>query len=80
MHVTDVATDERAATDYDNLVEGGYNWGLAILRCKDGDELRMRYVAGETEFDGAPAFMAVGWLEPGRAARPDEEGRTAKLS
>jgi len=63
MKVTDVATQPTAGIDYRRMVEAGWLVGIARLRCKDGAEVTMRYRAGETEVNGSPAYVAVGWLE-----------------
>jgi PAS domain S-box-containing protein len=63
MRVTDVAIEPRAGGDYQRMVEAGWLVGVSRLRCKDGSEVVLRYRAGETEVDGQPAYVSVGWLE-----------------
>ena len=63
LRVTDVAVEPRAGREYQRMVEAGWLVGIARLRCRDGGEVSMRYRAGETEVDGRPAYVAVGWIE-----------------
>ena len=63
MHVTDVAVGPTAGRDYRRMVESGWLVGLERLRCKDGAEVTLRYRAGETEVDGRPVYVSVGWVE-----------------
>src|SRR4051794_25707580 len=61
MRVTDVATYDTAAADYEGMIEAGYGVGVARLRCKDGSVIAMRYVAGEADVGGETLYVAVGW-------------------
>ena len=63
LRVTDIAIELKAASDYSRLVEAGWLGGVSVLRAKDGAEILMRYRAAETEVDGKPAYVAVGWIE-----------------
>jgi PAS domain S-box-containing protein len=60
MRVSDVATYAEAPQEYSELVESAYRRGVSRLRCKDGEELLLEYVAGELEIDGRPAYVSVG--------------------
>ena len=60
MRVSDVATYAEAPQEYSELVEAAYRRGLSRLRCKDGEELLLDYVAGELEVDGATVYVSVG--------------------
>jgi PAS domain S-box-containing protein len=60
MRVSDVATYAEAPREYSELVEAAYRRGLSRLRCKDGEDLLLDYVAGELEVDGATIYVSVG--------------------
>jgi PAS domain S-box-containing protein len=63
MQVTDIAIEPRSGDDYRRMVEAGWLAGISRLRCKDGEEVTMRYRAGETEIDGRSAYVAIGWVD-----------------
>lgn len=63
MRVPDVATYDEAPREYSALIETAYQQGVSRLRCKDGEELVLSYVAGELELDGEPLYVAVGYAE-----------------
>ncbi len=60
MLVTDVATNEQASHEYSTMVSAAYLRGVTRIRCKDGEELLLDYVAGEVEIDGAWLYVSVG--------------------
>jgi PAS domain S-box-containing protein len=62
LRVTDIATEDRSAGDYQRMIEAGWLSGRSWLRCKDGTELAFQYRAGETEVDGKATYVAVGWI------------------
>ncbi len=63
MRVTDVAFESRALGDYRRMIESGWLVGVSRLRCRDGSEVTLRYRAGETEVQGKPVYVSVGWVE-----------------
>lgn len=60
MRVPDIAAYEEAPQEYSELVESAYRRGVSRLRCRDGEQLLLDYVAGELEIDGQPVFVSVG--------------------
>ncbi len=60
MHVSDIATYDEAPQEYSELVESAYRRGVSRLRCKDGEELLLNYVAGELEIEGETVYVSVG--------------------
>jgi PAS domain S-box-containing protein len=63
MRVPDVATYAEAPQEYSTLVATAYLRGVSALRCKDGEELALNYVAGELEVDGQRLYVSVGYAE-----------------
>ena len=63
MKVPDVASYAEAPEEYATMMSAAYLSGVSRLRCKDGEELILRYVAGEVDFDGVPAFVSIGVAE-----------------
>ena len=63
MKVSDVASYAEAPEEYATMMSAAYLSGVSRLRCKDGEELILRYVAGEVDFDGVPAFVSIGVAE-----------------
>jgi PAS domain S-box-containing protein len=63
MRVTDIATYEEARDEYAEMVDVAYRRGLSRIRCKDGEEVLLSYVAGATTIDGAKLYVSVGHLE-----------------
>jgi PAS domain S-box-containing protein len=66
MRITDVATYAEAPHEYRSMMNSAYLQGASRIRCKDGEELTLRYVAGEVEVKGERFFVSVG--EPEFAA------------
>jgi two-component system sensor histidine kinase/response regulator len=67
MCVADVATQAEAPEEYSTLVATAYLRGVSRVRCKDGEELALSYVAGEVEIDGETAYVSVGQIEFSRS-------------
>jgi two-component system sensor histidine kinase/response regulator len=63
MRVTDIATQAEAPGQYSTLMATAYLCGVSRVRCKDGEELALSYVAGEVEIDGETAYVSVGQVE-----------------
>jgi PAS domain S-box-containing protein len=63
MHVSDVATYDEAPREYQAMMQTAYLQGVSRLRCKDGEELLLSYVAGELELDGETLYVSVGYAE-----------------
>jgi PAS domain-containing protein len=63
MRVTDIASQSEAPEEYSTLMATAYLRGVSRLRCKDGEELSLRYVAGEVDIDGEAAYVSVGYVE-----------------
>jgi PAS domain S-box-containing protein len=68
MRVTDIATYDEAPKEYSSMVSTAYLRGTSRIRCKDGEEVVLRYVAGEVTVGGAPLYVSVG-----SPLFPDEE-------
>jgi len=66
LRVTDVAVNEDAAADYDDMVRSGRMSGRSLLRAKDGRELPVRFRASGTTVGGLELFVGICW--------PEEEG------
>jgi PAS domain S-box-containing protein len=60
MRVSDVATYDEAPQEYSTMVASAYLRGSSRIRCKDGEELALRYVAGEVELDGRTLYVSIG--------------------
>jgi PAS domain S-box-containing protein len=63
MRVPDIATYEEAPQEYAALRAAAYLQGVSRLRCKDGEELLLHYVAGEAVLDGESLYVSVGRIE-----------------
>src|SRR5690242_20421947 len=63
LHVSDVATYDEAPTEYTQMIEQAYMRGTSRLRCKDGEEVVLDYVAGEVEIDGERLYVSFGRAE-----------------
>jgi PAS domain S-box-containing protein len=63
LRVADIATSEEAPHEYSQMVQQAYMQGRSRLRCKDGDEVWLEYVAGEVEVDGRPLYVSIGRAE-----------------
>jgi PAS domain S-box-containing protein len=63
MRVTDIATQAEAPNEYSTLMATAYLRGVSRVRCKDGEELTLRYVAGEVDIGGETAYVSVGEVE-----------------
>src|SRR5919206_4340 len=66
MRVPEIATYAESPEEYSALMAHAYLRGVSRLRCKDGEELTLTYVAGEIELDGEPLYVSVGQAGPGR--------------
>ena len=60
LRVSDVATYDEAPQEYSQMKEHAYLRGRSKLRCKDGEELWLEYVAGEVEVGGERMYVSVG--------------------
>lgn len=65
LRVSDIATYEEAPSEYSQMIEQAHMQGRSRLRCKDGEEVWLDYVAGEVEVDGARLYVSVGRAEFG---------------
>ena len=63
MHVPEIANYAEAPEEYSALMAHAYLRGVSRLRCKDGEELTLTYVAGEIEVDGELLYISVGQAE-----------------
>ena len=63
LRVPDIATYEEAPSEYSTMMDLAYLEGVSRLRTKEGEEVILRYVAGEFDIDGAPLFVSVGKAE-----------------
>ena len=63
LSVSDVATYDEAPREYSQMVEQAYMRGRSRLRCKDGEQLWLEYVAGEVDVDGRRLYVSVGRAE-----------------
>ncbi|HUP32319.1 MAG TPA: PAS domain-containing protein [Gaiellaceae bacterium] len=66
LSVTDVAVDENAAADYDELLRGRRGTGRSVLRTKDGRDVPVSFRASSTTVGGLELFVGICW--------PDGEG------
>lgn len=65
MRVSDIATYEEAPAEFTSMVESAYLRGVSRLRCKDGEEILLTYVAGEVTIEGRSLYVSVGRAEFG---------------
>jgi PAS domain S-box-containing protein len=63
MRIPEVATYDQAPREFATMKETAYLEGTSRLRCKDGEELLLSYVAGEVEVDGETLYVSVGYAE-----------------
>ena len=63
MHVPDIATSEEASAEYAQMIDSAYRRGVSRIRCKDGEELLLHYVAGSFTVDGEMLFVSIGQVE-----------------
>lgn len=61
LRVTDVAVNEDAAHDYDEMRRRKRHDGATMLRHKDGSELPMQFRASETTVGGMPLYIGICW-------------------
>ena len=61
LSVTDVAVNDGAQDDYDEMVQAGKKTGLTILRHKDGQEVTMHFRAGKTVVGGMSLWVGLCW-------------------
>src|SRR5687768_11389000 len=52
LHVSDVAVNDGAADEYDEMRRLGEHSGLAVLRHRDGTEIPMNFRASQTSIGG----------------------------
>ena len=60
MRVGDIASYPSAPQEFDAMKESAYLRGVSRIRCKDGEEMALRYVAGEVEIGGETLYVSVG--------------------
>jgi PAS domain S-box-containing protein len=63
MRVSDVATYDHAPEEYSTMMALAYLRGTSRVRCKDGEEVMLRYVAGEVVIDGRALYVSIGTPE-----------------
>lgn len=63
MRVPDVARYADAPQEYGTMVSSAYLRGVSRIRCKDGEELVLRYVAGAVDFDDERLYVSVGHVD-----------------
>jgi PAS domain S-box-containing protein len=63
MRVTDVAREESAPDDYQEMMRKRWRVGTAILTRKDGSQVRFSYRASNTTIAQMDFFVSVGFLE-----------------
>jgi PAS domain S-box-containing protein len=63
MRVTDVARDASAPDEYAEMIAQSARNGAAILTCRDGSEVVLRYQAAATTVAGLPFYVAVGFVD-----------------
>ena len=61
LRVRDVAGNEEAAADFEQMKRDGIHTGVTVLRCKDGSDLTMHFRAGETTVGGMQLYIGVCW-------------------
>jgi hypothetical protein len=42
------------------MIVSAYLSGTSRIRCKDGEEIALRYVAGEVDHDGRTLYVSIG--------------------
>ena len=60
MHVSDIATYDEAPAEYETMKASAYLRGTSRIRAKDGEELALRYVAGEVGAGDRSLYVSVG--------------------
>jgi len=60
MRVQDIASYPSAPREFETMKEAAYLRGVSRIRCKDGEEVALHYVAGEVEVDGETLYVSVG--------------------
>jgi PAS domain S-box-containing protein len=63
MRVSDIATYDEAPREYAAMMKTAYLRGVSTLRCKDGEELVLSYIAGELELEGETLYVSIGYAE-----------------
>ncbi|HSO01670.1 MAG TPA: PAS domain-containing protein [Gaiellaceae bacterium] len=61
LTVTDVAVNEEAAADYEQMIRRGRETGQALLRAKDGRDVPVRFRASSTTVGGLELFVGICW-------------------
>jgi PAS domain S-box-containing protein len=61
LRVTDVAVNQGAVEDFDEMQRRGSHTGLTTLRRKDGKELPMHFRASATKVGGMALWVGVCW-------------------
>src|SRR5689334_3969926 len=60
MRVPDIATSAEAPDEYAAMRAAAYLQGLSTIRCKDGDDIALHYVAGEVDIEGEKLYISIG--------------------
>jgi len=63
MRVSDLAAYDEAPEEYSTMMALAYLRGTSRLRCRDGEEVMLRYVAGEVGIDGRALYVSIGTPE-----------------
>ena len=63
LHVTQVAVNDGASQDFDEMVRKGSHTGRAVLRHKDGRDLPVNFRGSETTAGGMQLYVGVCWPE-----------------
>jgi PAS domain S-box-containing protein len=63
LRVTDVAREQTAPQEYDELLARGSRDGMAILTRKDGSTFTLRYRATKTTVARLHLFVSIGFAE-----------------
>jgi len=62
LEVSEVARDEGAATEYDEMLVRGFRHGTALITCKDGSTLEFFYRASQTKVAGLTFLVSIGFV------------------
>jgi PAS domain S-box-containing protein len=60
MRVPDIATYAEAPDEYATMRAAAYLQGVSTIRCKDGDDIALHFVAGEVDVDGKKLYISIG--------------------
>lgn len=61
LSVTDVAVNEEADADYEEMMRRGRETGRALLRAKDGSDVPVWFRASSTTVGGLELFVGICW-------------------